>query len=292
MIEIKNVSKAYDKVVLKDVNLTIEDGSIYAIVGMNGIGKSTLLKIISGTISPDSGAVFYDGVPVFDNIETKKQLFFLPDDLYYPRNTTPKSLLKFYKMFYDIDENEYYEALTKYHILPDDILNNLSKGLKRQVFIELAFACHPKYLLLDEAFDGLDAKARLDFRKRVLEIQEDNNMTVILSSHALKELEDICDSYGLIEDYHIEAGGLIHESLNQYHKYNVAFIDEYQESDFDIQFVSFKQSGRVIQCVSYLDYEEFAKKIEDKKPIMIEEIPIDFEQYFIIEEKSRRDNNA
>lgn len=290
MIKIDNLSKSYDSLVLDDVNLEIEDGSILGLVGINGAGKSTLLNIMAGIIRPEKGGVYYDEQEVYENIDLKKNIFFLPDDPPYGRNQTPKNIINLYKTFYDFNEEKYYELLDYFGIPLNKSLYNFSKGMRRQVFVALAIAINPKYLFLDEAFDGLDPLARLSLKKELLKVQEENNMTVIISSHSLRELEDICDSYALLDGKKVISKGNISNNLSDYHKFMIAFDHEVDKKEFDIPFVSYKQDKRVITIVVKNDYEEISKIMEKYHPLLIDEIEIDFEELVIIEIESRRGN--
>lgn len=288
MIEIKGICKSFGKKeVLDNVNITIDDGVIFGLVGINGAGKSTLLRLISGIYIPDKGNILVDGIDAFENEDIKKKFFFLPDDPYYGINTTAKSLIDIYKVFYDFDEEKYIHYINYFKLPLNKKMNNFSKGMKRQVFISIALAIKPKYLLLDEAFDGLDPLARLEFKRAIIDLVEDKQTTVIISSHSLRELEDICDCYGLLDNKSISSSGNITQRLGQLHKYQVAFSESKEESDFDIKFKQFTKDGRIIKVVIEDDYETFYSKISKYKPILIDEIKIDFEELFIIEVESR-----
>ena len=166
-------------------------------------------------------------------------------------------------------------------------MNKFSKGMKRQVFISLALSIKPKYLLLDEAFDGLDPLARLTVKRALVELIDEKKTTIIIASHSLRELEDICDYYALLDKQTISSSGDIQDSLNKYHKYQMAFENSYTKEDFDIDFISYSQDGRVIKVVSEEDYETFKQQIMKYNPLIIDEIPIDFEELFIIEVENR-----
>ena len=185
MIEIKNVCKKYDYPVLCDINLTIDDASIFGLIGINGAGKSTLLNMLSGVMDVDSGEILYDGEKVYENNAVKRQVFYLPDEPFFTMNTTPKNILDTYKIFYDIDYERYYQYLEKFHLPKEKSMYNFSKGMKRQVFVALALAIKPKYLFLDETFDGLDPFARLSLKRALIELVDENQTTVIISSHSL-----------------------------------------------------------------------------------------------------------
>ena len=156
--------------------------------------------------------------------------------------------------------------------------------MKRQLFICIALAIAPKYLFLDEAFDGLDPLARLVFKKIVIELMEESDMTIIISSHSLRELEDICDSYCLIDEGVIQSSGNVEEQKSNYHKYQLAFDREVNKEDFtNLDVVSFSKIGRVVKIICVGEEEEIISKIKKYDPLIIDEIAIDFEELFIIE---------
>lgn len=164
MIEVKNLSKEYDNPVLEDLNFTIPDGAIFGLIGVNGAGKTTLLNMLSGVMEQDFGQILYDNEPIFENVNRKKEIFYLPDDPFFTVSTTPKNLISIYKVFYKIDVKKYYEYLKEFNLDKNKSMFNFSKGMKRQVFVALALAIKPKYLFLDESFDGLDPMARMIFK--------------------------------------------------------------------------------------------------------------------------------
>lgn len=286
MIEIKNLHKSFkENNVLKNVNCKIETGSIFGLVGINGAGKSTLLRLISGIYKADFGSILVDGEEIYENEKKKADFFFLPDEPYYNSNTTPISIVEIYKALYDFDESLYYEYLNKFKIQVNKKMNNFSKGMKRQVFISMAFAIKPKYLLLDEAFDGLDPLARLEFKKAISEMVEQKKTTVIISSHSLKELQDLCDSFGVIDKSEILFSGQMKEYSQIMHKYQIAFDKVMTKEEFDIEFSQYSQEGRVIKVLCELPYDKFKEKIDKYNPLLIDEITIDFEEVFMMSVK-------
>lgn len=288
MIEIKNLSKSFnDKQVLKNLNIKIDDGKVFGLVGINGAGKSTFLRLLSGIYKADEGSILVDGEEIFENEKVKADFFFLPDEPYYSANTTPKSLSGIYEVFYTFDEKEYFKYLDKFKLPINKQIKNFSKGMKRQVFVSLALAIKPKYLLLDEAFDGLDPLARLTLKRAIIDLVSENKTTVIISSHSLRELEDICDTYGLIDKMEIASSGDIAEEVDKIHKYQVAFNEKPNKEQFNLEFIKYQQDERIIKVVVKDDLESFKEKISIHNPILIDEIPIDFEELFIIEVESR-----
>ena len=288
MIELRELYKSYDKPVLEDLNLEIPDGSIFGLVGINGAGKSTLLKLMAGVMRPESGGVYYDDCNVFENVEVKKEVFLLPDDPFYGRNTTPANIVSLYQAFYRFDSGKYFGLLNQFQIPLDKSMYNFSKGMRRQVFVALALAIKPKYLFLDEAFDGLDPLARLTLKKELLKTQSENNMTVIISSHSLRELEDICDSYCLLDSKKISSSGNISESLSKYHKYMIAFKDNMTKEDFKgLEFISFKQDKHIITMVVTMELPEIEEYMKQFNPLVLDEVSIDFEELFVLEVEAR-----
>ena len=285
MIKIEKLVKNLgDNRVLDNLDLIINDGDIFGLVGINGAGKSTLLRTISGVYEADGGSITYDDKNVFENPEVKKDIFFLSDNPHYPNNSSIDNILDFYKAFYDIDTERFYRIIAKFKLDTKKAINNFSKGMKRQLFIALAIAISPKYLFLDEAFDGLDPLARLIFKRELTELIEEKKITVIISSHSLRELEDICDKYGLLDGGKIESSGNIIDSKEKYHKYQLAFnedldIDAFKE--FDI--ASFNKVGRIIRIVVKGEEDEIMDKINKLNPMLVDKIDIDFEELFIIE---------
>ena len=202
MLEINNLTKRFDKfVVFDNISLKIADGSIFGLVGINGAGKSTLLRCIAGVYHPEQGEIFFNSQPVYENIAVKKDFFFLPDEPYASVYMTGIKLESIYSSYYhEFDHALYDEILKMFQIDKSKKINTFSKGMKRRLYLALAFACKPKLLMLDEAFDGLDPLARLELKKILIKKVEEENLTVIISSHSLRELEDICDSYALLDD--------------------------------------------------------------------------------------------
>ena len=205
---------------------------------------------------------------------------FLPDDPYYSVRTTPADLMKLVQAFYKIDELVYFTMLDKFHIPVHKRMDKFSKGMKRQVFVALAFAIKPKYLLLDEAFDGLDPIARDLFKAEIKRLVKENNSTVIISSHSLKDLEGMCDSFAILNSNKIQATGSLEEACSDLHKYQIAFKDEKDIHLFPRIYKTIEKDGRVIRLISELTLQEIETKLKDMNPVFIDELPIIFEEVF------------
>ena len=285
MLEIKNVTKAFkDKSVLDDVSLNIDHGSIFGLVGVNGAGKSTLLRSVAGIYSLDDGLVLFEGLDTHIDVEIRKRIFLVSDDPYYPYGSSIKSLKMFYKSFYDFDEEVYQKYLNLFKLSETDNISNFSKGMKRQALLLIALACKPELLLLDEAFDGLDPIVRVHIKNALSDLIEDNNSLIIISSHNLKELEDICDSYGILENGHIETYGDLLESKANINMYQLAFKEEVDIEMFKGFDVLYKNmEGRIVTLVIKGNREDVSKKLEALNPLILDVLNVNFEELFIYE---------
>lgn len=283
MIVINNMSHSLgEKTVLRDINLSIPDNTVLGIVGINGAGKSTLLRLLSGVYLPDMGEIRYDGKDPAD-AETRRDIFFLPDDPYYTPSMTPDSLFEFYKAFHPTIDREVYERLLGiYKIALDGKVRNFSKGMRRQTFIALALAVKPRYLLLDEAFDGLDPLSRTIFKDAIISLVEEGRTTVLIASHSLRELEDFCDRFILIDANVIKSQGDIAEHVGRLCKFELAFTDAVSEEAFaSLPIVSLIIKNRFVQIVLEGDGDEMRERLEALSPAVMDEMPLDFEETFI-----------
>lgn len=283
MIEVKNVCKNFgDKSVLDNVSFKIEDGKIFGLVGINGAGKSTLLRIMSGVYKAEQGEVLYDGQNVYNNPNVKKDIFFLSDNPYYPKNWTVDKFLNFYNTYYDVNMATFNKLLKEFNLPLNKTINNFSKGMKRQLFIALTIAISPKYLLLDEAFDGLDPLARLIFKRALFEALDNKRMTVIISSHSLRELEDLCDLYGILDNRKIMYSGDLGEDKANINTYQIVFNNGKSKEDFkNFNVIHFSRTGRVLKLVIKGNKNDVMNELNKMKPLLLEIIPLNFEDLFI-----------
>lgn len=283
MIKIRELTHAFGKkIVLYNINLDVPDGTILGIVGINGAGKSTFLRLLCGVYNIESGSVSFDNLSPSDAM-ARKDIFYLPDDPYYTSSMTPNKLFEAYKVFYpNIDRAIFDELISKYSINPKSPVKNFSKGMKRQMFIALALAVKPKYLLLDEAFDGLDPLSRKIFKEAIISLVEEENTTVLISSHSLRELEDFCDKFVLIDATVIKSEGDISEHVNRLCKFELAFFEPITDEAFSsLPVVSIENNGRFVRIVLEGDSEEMKAKLLLLSPAVIDEMKLDFEEVFI-----------
>ncbi|MDE7463465.1 MAG: ABC transporter ATP-binding protein [Clostridiales bacterium] len=283
MITASGINKSFgSKVVFDGADVSVADGSICGLVGINGAGKSTLLRIICGVLNTDGGEVTVDGKRAFDNPDVKRDMFFLADNPFFDYGMTGEKLRAFYKTVYDFDDGIYDGYVQKFGLDLKKPIRNFSKGMKRQIFVAAAFACKPKYLLLDEAFDGLDPLARLEFKRGITDLQK-AGCTVIIASHSLRELEDICDSFILIDASEVKVCGKIEDAFDDIIKLQVVFDHEVNESELPFPCMRFTRVGRVINVVARGDKQELYDKLNAMNPLLIDEVGMDFEDYFIEE---------
>ena len=289
MIEIKGVTKALgNNLVLDEVNLSIEEGKVFGLVGVNGAGKSTLLQCLAGIYKPESGEVVINGKQVYENPHVKQDIVLINDDPYYPLNATVDDIKNLYASFYALDEKRYETYVSLFKLDRKKVINNFSKGMKRQVFLIMALAISPKILILDEAFDGLDPFVRLTFKRALTDLIEEKNITVIISSHNLRELEDICDSFGILENHHIVTSGDIQEGKDNIHKMQLVFKDNVTKDMLtNLDIIHFDQVGRVMSLVVKGNIDEIKAELNQYHPLLMEVLAISFEEMFIYEMEER-----
>ena len=200
MIEIKNVTKSYDSVkAVDDVSVTIRENTVFGLIGTNGAGKSTVLRMVAGVLRQESGEIRVDGKPVFDNMEVKKKIYFIADEPYFFANCNAIDMQKYLSSVYpDFAASDYYNYLMNFGLDKKRKVNTYSKGMKKQLALICGVCSNTKYLLCDETFDGLDPVMRQGIKSIFASEMERRGMTPVIASHNLRELEDICDHVGLL----------------------------------------------------------------------------------------------
>jgi ABC-2 type transport system ATP-binding protein len=289
MLKISGLSKNFGSLeVLKDLNLEIREGSIFGLVGINGAGKSTLLRLIAGVYQPDAGVIAFNGKNTYTDASVRNEIAFVSDELYYPLGATIASQKILYESMYHFSEEKYRKYLKMFDLDEKRTIANLSKGNRRRVALLFALSTSPKLLLLDEAYDGLEPLVRLKFRKALADLIETENISVIISSHNLRELEDICDSFGILQDGKIVSYGDLLESEQSVNKYQLAFEEEKKKEDFaSFDLLHYEQEGRVIQAVIRGERTEVQKQLEAMHPVFIDVLSVSFEELFMYEVESR-----
>ena len=287
MIEVKNVIKRFDNfIALDNLSLEVEKGSIYGLVGPNGAGKTTLMKAISGIYKLNSGKILIDGNPVYENVDVKDELIYISDDLFFFNNFSIKQMAELYKGVYTNWNEERFNKLKD--VFKIDIkrnVNKLSKGMQKQVAFWLAISASPKVLLLDEPLDGLDPVMRRKVLGIIMQDVEEFNTTVMISSHNLRELEDICDHVGIMSKGKMLIQRKLDDLKTETHKVQVAFKDGEFPKELENKFNLLKKSklGTVYSVILKGDKDEIINEYGKYEPIILDIIPLTLEEIFIYE---------
>lgn len=287
MIVTTGLTKRFgDVVALNGLSCTIGDGSIFGLVGSNGSGKSTLLRTLSGVYYPDGGTAEIDGAPVFENPKVKQALFFVPDFPYFFTQANLLDMARLYrKVYQNWDEARFLELSSMFPIDKKARIINMSKGMQRQCALILALSTRPKYLFLDEIFDGLDPVIRQLLKRLLAREVGERGITIVIASHNLRELEDLCDHVGLLH----KGGIVLEKELDALklgiHKVQAAFMPAIPRDAFerDLQLVKFDARGSLVNLVVRGDREEILQKLGAMNPVFLEALPLTLEEVFISE---------
>ena len=287
MIEARNVVKAFDGFrALDGLTMTVPRGSIYGLVGPNGAGKSTLLRHVTGIYRQDSGSVLLEGNPIYENPAAKARIASIPDELYYFLSASTRDMMRFFKGFYPRFDGARYEALKDVFttINEKQPIRRLSKGMQKQAAFWLALCCRPDVLVLDEPVDGLDPVMRRQVWSLLMGDVAEHGTTVLVSSHNLRELEDVCDHVGILSHGQV----VIERSLSQLQgttvKLQVAFPDGVQPGlPQGMEVLHQSQLGRVYTYIVRGRAEEVQQQVEAIHPLFVEALPLSLEEIFIYE---------
>lgn len=286
MIELTGVTKKFeDFTALDNIDLKIEKGTAFGLLGSNGAGKSTILRLLTSIYQADSGSVKIDGEEVFDNVSVKERIFFINDETVQYGGMTLKELKNHYKGFYPNFSEEDFEKLNSVIKLPmDKKIDKFSKGMKRQAIVITALACRTDYLLLDEAFDGLDPTMRIIVKRMLVDAMLDRQLTTVISSHNLKEINEVCDTAALLHQGKIVFCRDLDSLKGNIHKIQAAFPKTYSKEDFtDMEMLHFEKNQSVYYIIVKGDDEIIREKINAKDPVVFDMIPLTLEEIFIYE---------
>ena len=280
MIQVSAVTKYFDEYkVLDEISLHVPKGAIYGLIGPNGAGKTTIINHINGVLKPLSGEITISGQPVWENEDIKKKVLNIADDWFYFSTFTIKEMAKFYADVYPDFSKERYEAIKEiFKIDEKRQIRKLSKGMKKQVAFWLSLSAMPDVLILDEPLDGLDPVMRKQVLSLVIADVADREMTVLVSSHNLRELEDICDWVGIIHKGKMIIEKPLDDLKGSVHKYQVVFGDKKLEEAENLLHIS--NTGSVY---SRGDAEETDAQIKALSPLLCERISLTLEEVFIYE---------
>ena len=286
MIEIKQVSKSFEKIeAVKDIDLKIRSQYIFGMLGTNGAGKSTLLRMMAGILMPGQGEILIDGQNVWDNPEVKKRCFYISDEQFFFPNATAKDMVTFYGRYYTkFDYPRFEELLNKFGLDGDRKIQTYSKGMKKQLSILIGLCANVSYLFCDETFDGLDPVMRQGIKSILAKEIDERELTPVIASHNLRELEDICDHIGLLH----KGGVLLSKELSDLkcnmHKIQCVFPEDAKISLYKLfSILQLKQKGRLISMTVRESEEDIRKKMEDLCPVYYEILPLSLEEIFISE---------
>lgn len=284
MIEVRNVMKEFDGFrALDDMSMTVQTGSVYGLVGPNGAGKSTIIRHLTGIYRQDAGEIKIDGAPVFENPEVKSRIAYIPDDIFYYANASIREMMDFYRSIYPHFDAERFKKLADvFGLDPKRQMRRLSKGMQKQAAFWIAVSLRPEILILDEPVDGLDPVMRRQIWSIIMADVAENGTTVLVSSHNLRELEDVCDSVGIMNKGKI----MIERSLNELQenivKIQLALPDgESLPEGLDILHKS--NTGRLQSLIMHGAQEELTEKLQSAHPLFIDAVPLTLEEIFIYE---------
>ena len=285
MIEVRDVVKKFDGFAALDgASLSVPTGSVYGLVGPNGAGKSTIIRHLTGIYRQDSGTVTIGGESVWENAALKSRIAAIPDDWYYFNQASIRDMMRFYKGFYPNFSMERYEKLKEvFSIDEKKTIRRLSKGMQKQVAFWLALSCMPDYLILDEPVDGLDPVMRRQVWSLMMGDVSERGTTVLVSSHNLRELEDVCDHVGIMDHGKV----LLERSLAQLQdnmvKLQVVFQDGVTEVPPELPVLHASKVGRIHTLIMRMNAEEATAKLSTYNPLLVDAVPLTLEEIFIYE---------
>ena len=286
MIEVKKLVKTFDGfTALDSATLTVPRGAVYGLVGPNGAGKSTLLRHITGVYRQDSGQVLVNGVPVFENRHAKERIVSIPDDWFYYNQSTIREMAKLYAGMYPQFDGGRFEKLRELFHLPEKKpIRRMSKGMQRQAAFWITMSCMPEYLGLDEPVDGLDPVMRRQVWQVLLDDVAARGTTVLLSSHNLRELEDVCDHVGIMDKGKVLLERTLSDLQDNTVKLQVAYkTAEEPTLPAELQILHHSRVGRVHTYIMRGNSEEICRRMQITDPVLLEAIPLTLEEIFIYE---------
>lgn len=287
MIKATGVQKAFDDVqAVSDVSVTIKEGNVFGLVGTNGAGKSTFLRMVSGVLKPDAGVVQVDDEDVYENVSTKEKIFYISDEQFFFANATPVDMKNYYKMYYPMfDCARFYKMMGQFELDTKRKINTFSKGMKKQVSIICGICANTKYMLCDETFDGLDPVMRQAVKSIFAGELVNRDFTPVIASHNLRELEDICDHVGLLHKGGVLMSKDLEEMKINIHKIQCVFATQEDENKVKeaLDVLQYEQRGslRVITARGHKD--EIMNILQCSDTVFCEVLPLSLEEIFISE---------
>ncbi len=286
MIEVRGLTKRYDDVVAIDhITASIQEGSVFGLIGTNGAGKSTFLRLLSGILKPDEGEILLDRADVFENPGVKMNFFYISDDQYFLPNVTPRMMGAFYRDYYPgWDDARFQKLLEGFGLPPARKINTFSKGMKKQLSVISGLSARTKYLFCDETFDGLDPVMRQTVKSLFANDIAERGLTPVIASHNLRELEDICDHVGLLH-----RGGILFSrdlddmKLSIHRVQCVLESGKGPESLEGLDIVTLTRRGSILSLTVRGTEEEVQEAMRRNHPLFFELVPLTLEEIFISE---------
>lgn len=284
MIEIRGLVKSYGSFrALDGLDATVPKGAVYGLVGPNGAGKSTLIRHLAGIYRQDAGELLIDSEPVYENPAVKGRIAYIPDDVFYFGQAGVGDMMRFYRDMYRSFDKQRFDALGElFHIDPKLPIRRLSKGMQKQAAFWLALSMRPEILILDEPVDGLDPVMRRQVWRELLHDVSENGTTVLVSSHNLRELEDVCDRVGIMNKGRMLLEKSLSELQDELVKVQLAFADG-GELPEGLEILHSSSMGRLRQLILRGDAEEIRSRLEAAKPLFVDTVPLTLEEIFIYE---------
>jgi ABC-2 type transport system ATP-binding protein len=286
MIEMKNVTKKFDRSkAVENVNLSIQKGSIYGLIGSNGAGKTTLIKLLSGIYRQDEGNVMIDNQSVYESTAIKQKIFYVPDQPHFFSHYTTKQMARFYKSLYPNWSEERFGKLAElFEVDRNKKIQTFSKGWQRQIAFILALAANPEILILDEPMDGLDPVVRKKVKNLLIHDVAEREMTILISSHNLREIEDICDHIGIIHRGSILMEKDLDEMKTGIHKVQLAYKDGVPDLLLNnLQLLHMEKRGSIMLGIVRGSEAAITKQIRKTNPVIFDMLPLTLEEIFIYE---------
>lgn len=284
MIKVNKLVKDFEGFrALDGLDINVPKGSVYGLVGPNGAGKSTVIRHLTGILRQNSGEVLIDGEPVFENPNVKKRIAYIPDEIFYHTQATIRDMMSFYRDIYPNFSTERFEELSKYFdIDPKRRMRRLSKGMQKQAAFWLALSAEPDVIVLDEPVDGLDPVMRRQVWKLLLDDVAKRETTVLVSSHNLRELEDVCDHVGIMNKGRMLVERSLADLQENIVKIQLAMPDGGTLPE-NLDIVHSTQTGRLQQLIVRGSAEYVTNQIESSRPLFMDVLPLSLEEIFIYE---------
>ena len=286
MIQVSNVTKRFgDFVALDDLNMRVERGAIYGLVGPNGAGKSTIIRHLCGVYKQDAGQVLIDGQSVYENEDLKRRFTVIPDDIFYFTQANTIDMMKFYKNMYPTFDEELFKKIMGCFpaINPKKMVRSLSKGMQKQVAFMLSIAARPELMILDEPVDGLDPVMRRQIWSLIMSDVAEHGLTVLVSSHNLRELEDVCDHVGIMNNGKILIERSLDELQTSITKIQIAFEGEMPKLPENVKVLKRITNGRVHTLIVKGEPLAAEVAISQMNPLLMDVLPLTLEEIFIYE---------